>query len=113
LCEYFKLLVQADLFCLDTIHERVGQKDEAFWILILTKCCLYTEELAIFCYANRLTMMTKALHEFFLINAPNINFFHLVSKFRRMSPENLIKLANISVNPMFDFFLALLPNEIP
>ncbi len=57
-------------------------------------------------------MLTSALHKYTLINAPGIRFFYMVSRFRPMTLENLTKLANSSVNPMFDFLLDLLPQDL-
>jgi len=102
------LLVEADLFNLDIIYQAVEERDKTFWMTLLMTCCKYSEELAEFCYKKKSGLITQAVYDYNLTNGPSINFFIMVSKFRRMSPENLKRLAIISVTPMFDFLFGLM-----
>jgi hypothetical protein len=72
-----------------------NEKDETFWVSFLTSCCSFSDELAKLCFKHHSTMMTKAIHEYNLKNGPSIKFFEMVSKFRKMSAENLKRLSMI------------------
>ena len=56
-------------------------------------------------------MITTAIFEHNLVNRAGMNYFELVSKFRTMTYDNLKRLAIISHNPMFDFFVKLIPEK--
>ena len=65
------------------------------------------------CFEHNSRLITQAIYDYNMINGPSMRYFEMVSKFRRMSYENLKRLANISINPMFDFLFALMPTELP
>ena len=71
LCQYLSLLVEADLFNLDIIYQAVEERDKTFWMTLLITCCKYSEELAEFCYQNKLRLITHAVYDYNLTNGPS------------------------------------------
>jgi hypothetical protein len=58
-------------------------------------------------------MITQALYTYSNKCHPPYQYYNIASKFQKMSYENLVALGELTVNYMFDTFLALLPDKIP
>ena len=58
-------------------------------------------------------MITQALYTYSQKCHPPQQFYDIVSNFQKLTYENLIVLGELTVNPMIDVFLALLPKDTP
>jgi len=54
-------------------------------------------------------MLTQALYTYSQKCHPFEQFYEYVARFQKMTYENLLMLGEMSVSPMLDVFLALLP----
>ena len=101
------------LHSLEVAYTKLGDRDEKTWIKILTEIYGFSLEISQICYANKTTMITQALYTYSQKCHPPQQFYEIVALFQGLTYENLIQLGEMTVNPMLDVFLDLLPKDGP
>ena len=91
----------------------MGERDWVAWLKILTEIYDFSKEVAQICYHHKDDMLTQALYVYSQKCHPTEEFYRIVSKFQKMFYENLATLGELTVNPMLDILLALLPADAP
>ena len=111
--QLLQLFRTIDLHSLDVVYAKLGDRDWVAWLRILTEVYAMRQDIAKICYDHKDSMLTQALYTYSQKCHPPTQFYHIASHFQKMSYESIIALGELTVNPMIDIFLALLPQEVP
>ena len=97
---------------LDGTYGKLSDREEVFWRIILTDVYGFSLAVADICYAHKERMITEALYSYSRLCHPPTGFYEIVAMFQKMTYDNLATLGQLTVDPMIDVFLALLPLQM-